>query len=102
MISYSYTLNELAYKEYIAAYEWYELKQDGLGDKFMTCVEKKLTQIIQHPEHYGKRDADFREAKVEHFPYMIVYEIFKRKKIIHIAAIYHGKRNTRKKYRKLK
>ena len=68
----------------------------------MDCVEKKLHQIVEHPEYYSKRQGNYREAKVENFPYMIVYEFFKSKKLLHIAAIYHGKRNPRKKYRKTK
>ena len=41
-------------------------------------------------------------AKVatEIFPYVIVYKINKRKKLIYISAIYHTKRNPKYKYRK--
>ncbi len=67
-------LHEEAYKDYTEAYEWYELKQKGLGNRFMEYVEKKINQISQHPEYFGKRQYNFREAKVENFPYMIVYE----------------------------
>ena len=35
-----YKLHEQAREEYIESYEWYELKQKGLGDRFMNCVEK--------------------------------------------------------------
>jgi plasmid stabilization system protein ParE len=101
-MGYPYILNKLAHEEYIAAYEWYELKQEGLGDKFMLAVEKRLLQISQHPEHYGKAHLNFRQTKVENFPYMVVYEIFTRKQQVHIAAIYHQKRNQKKKYRRLR
>ena len=68
----------------------------------MKSVEKRLQQIGEHPEYYSKKqNTNFREVKVESFPYMIVYEFFKRKQLIHIAAIYHSKRNPKKKYRKL-
>lgn len=98
-----YQLNRQAHDEYIEAYEWYELKQKGLGDRFMNNVEKKLTQISEHPQYFGKRqNLRFREAKVDSFPYMIVYEFFPRKKLIHIAAIYHSNRNSKKKYRRMK
>jgi plasmid stabilization system protein ParE len=97
-----FRLHEKAHHEYIEAYVWYELKQTGLGERFMSSVEKKLQQIVEHPEHYGKRNGNYREAKVENFPFMIVYEFFKSKQLIHIAAIYHGKRNPKLKYRTLK
>ncbi len=44
-MAYSYSLHEEAYAEYIIAHEWYEIKQKGLGTKFMNCVEKRLNQI---------------------------------------------------------
>jgi plasmid stabilization system protein ParE len=102
-MGYPYRLHEQAHKEYIAAYAWYEEKQKGLGSRFMTSVEKRLQQISNHPEFYSKKqNTDFREVKVENFPYMIVYEFFKRKQLIYVAAIYHSKRNPNRKYRKLK
>jgi hypothetical protein len=38
-MSYPLKLHEKAHHEYIAAYEWYELKQTGLGNRFMESVE---------------------------------------------------------------
>ena len=101
-MGYPYRLHELAHEEYIESYEWYELRQKGLGDRFMNAVEKRLHQISEHPEYYSKRHSNFREAKVPNFPYMIVFEFLKRKKQIHIAAIYHSKRNPKRKYRRRK
>ena len=66
-----YQLHAEAHKEYIEAYEWYELKDKGLGDRFMSCVEKKLQQISLHPQFFGKRQSVFREAKVENFPTLL-------------------------------
>jgi plasmid stabilization system protein ParE len=102
-MTYPYRLHQQAYEEYIEAYEWYELKQRGLGVRFMSSVEKRLQQISEHPEYYSKKQSsNFRETKVENFPYMIAYEFLKRKKLIHIAAIYHAKRSSKGKYRKIK
>lgn len=102
-MTYSVRLHEQAHEEYIGAYEWYEAKQKGLGDSFMNSVEKRLQQISEHPEYYSKKQSsNFREVKVANFPYMIVYEVFKRKELIHISAIYHSKRNPERKYRRLK
>ncbi len=101
-MSYPYKLHEFAHREYIATYEWYELRKEGLGDSFMQAVEKKLKLISKHPEYYSRKKSNFREAKVTGFPYVIVYEFLTRKKQIHIAAIYHSKRNPRRKYRRQK
>ena len=100
-MNFPFRFNQFAYEEYILAFEWYELQSEGLGEKFMKQVEKKLFHISIHPYNYSKRKSNFREAKVEQFPYSIIYEYFKNKEIIHIAAIYHHKRNPKMKYRKM-
>lgn len=99
-MGFPYRLHELAHQEFLEACEWYELRQQGLGERFMNAVEKRLSQISEHPEYYNIRKLNFREAKVPSFPYTIVFEFLKQKKIIHIAAIYHTKRNPRRKYRR--
>jgi mRNA-degrading endonuclease RelE of RelBE toxin-antitoxin system len=93
-------LHEQASLEYIAAYEWYELKQKGLGDSFMNAVEDCLVRIKQQPALYSKIKGNFRQIKVHSFPYTIVYEFFPRKKLIHIAAIHHTSRHPKRKIRK--
>ncbi len=100
---YQLRFHQKAYEEYIQAYEWYEKRRLGLGENFSIKVEEKLSQIVQYPQFYSrKQNNNFREVKVENFPYMIVYEFLEIKDLIHIAAIYHYKRNPKRKYRKLK
>jgi plasmid stabilization system protein ParE len=102
MMPFPYRIHELAYKEYIEAYEWYEAKKDGLGGRFMNAVENRVKQITEHPEYYSKKHGNFRQAKVEDFPYMIVFEFFKHNQLIHISSVYHNKRNPKGKYRRMK
>ncbi len=79
-MAFPYRLNQQAHEEYIEAYEWYEEKQSGLNNRFMESVEKRLQQVSEHPKYFGRRKSNrFREAKVEHFPYMIVYGILQTK-----------------------
>ena len=101
-MAYGYRIHEQAHEEYINAYEWYEIQQKSLGDRFMKSVEIRLIQIIEHPEYFSKKHSNYRIAKVENFPYYIVYEFFKRKQLIDIVAIYHGKRNPQQRFRKIK
>ena len=101
-MAYGYRIHELAHEEYINAYEWYEIKQRNLGDRFMKSVEIRLGQISEYPEYFSKKQSNYRIAKVENFPYYIVYEFFKRKHLIHIVAIYHGRRDPRRRFRKIK
>lgn len=87
-----------ARKELLDAWDWYEDKWTGLGDRFMREVEKKLQQIEKTPERYAEHRKGFREAKIKVFPYLIIYRIQKRKKIIAISSIFHTSRNPKKKY----
>jgi plasmid stabilization system protein ParE len=100
-MSYTYRLHPLTKKDYDEAYEWYEDRQKGLGEQFLKAVRQKIEDIVSHPEVYSsKSNKRFREARVDVFPYLIVYKISKRKKEIYISSIHHAKKHPRKKYRK--
>ena len=100
-MSYTYYLHPSAVEDYSEAYAYYEGTQIGLGERFLKAVRFKIEDIVRHPEYYGSRDKkEFRDAKVDYFPYLIIYKIHKRKKTIHIGSIHHMKRDPRKKYRK--
>jgi hypothetical protein len=72
-----------------------------LGERFIKAVRHKIEQITLAPEAYSvKVNKKFREAKVEFFPYIIVYKINKRARVIYISSIHHSRKQPRKKYRK--
>lgn len=87
-----------ARKELLEAWDWYDDRWNGLGDRFMREVEKKVQQIEKPPERYAERQKGFRETKIKVFPYLIIYRIQKRKKIVAISSIFHTSRNPKKKY----
>jgi plasmid stabilization system protein ParE len=100
-MSYIYRLHPLTKQDYDEAYEWYEKKQKGLGERFLKAVRKKIEEIVLQPEVYSsKSNKKFREARVDVFPYLVVYKINKRKKEIYISSIHHAKKHPQKKYRK--
>ena len=99
-MAYVYCLHPLATTEYIEAYEWYENKQVGLGERFLKEIKKKIEGIAAHPETYAsKGNRLFREAKIEHFPYIIIYKLYKQKQEIFINSVHHAKKHPGKKYR---
>jgi plasmid stabilization system protein ParE len=99
---YKVELLSRARRELIDAWDWYDDKWTGLGDRFMREVEKKLAQIEKTPERYSERRKGFRETKVRVFPYLIIYRMQKRKKIIAISSIFHTSRNPKRKYSGMK
>ena len=99
-MSFSIKFYKKAYREYFAAYEWYEEQSPGLGDRFENEVERLIDNIAKYPLIYPNKKYDCRESKIEDFPYLIVYKMYPAKNIIYIVSIFHTSRNPRKKYRK--
>lgn len=87
-----------ARRELLEAWEWYEDRQEGLGDRFRNEVFEKISQIEKTPERYPERKKSFREARIDVFPYLVIYKIAKRKKIIAVVSIFHTSRSPKKKY----
>jgi hypothetical protein len=98
---FTYVLHPLIGKDFDAGYSWYEGKQKGLGERFLKSISIKIDEITNYPEIFGSRaHKTYREAKVDNFPYLIVFKINKRKKEIYIVSIHHTSKKPHKKYRK--
>jgi mRNA-degrading endonuclease RelE of RelBE toxin-antitoxin system len=93
-------LHPSALKELDDSYKWYQARSEGLGVRFITFVNKRLTDIADHPERYAKKKDSFREATVDVFPFIIIYEVLKKEKVIFVSYIFHAKRNPRLKYKR--
>jgi len=96
-MSYTVVLLSKARRELFVAFEWYEEKQHGLGDRFAAAVMHKLSLIEQDPLRYPKRVKNYREAVVPVFPYLVVYRIHTRRKIVAVVSIFHSRRAPRRK-----
>jgi len=97
-MSYSLVLSERALNDLVEAWEWYDYKQEGLGDKFKATIYKSLNTIKLNPEIGTIRKRSYRDIVVARFPYIIIYRVDKRSKTIFIATIFHTGRNPLKKY----
>ncbi len=99
-MSFSYWLHEKVQTDFNEGFAWYENKLPGLGYEFLAAKEKKITEIIHHPETFGsKGNPKYREALLNRFPYVIVYRIYKQKEIF-INSVHHTKKSLRNKYRR--
>ncbi|MEJ7680595.1 MAG: type II toxin-antitoxin system RelE/ParE family toxin [Segetibacter sp.] len=85
--------------ELLESWEWYEDRQVGLGERFKEEVYKAIQQIERNPKRYPIRKKPYYEKLVDVFPYLVIYRIEKREKIIVIVSIFHAKRNPRRKYK---
>ncbi|MGZ3754500.1 MAG: type II toxin-antitoxin system RelE/ParE family toxin [Mucilaginibacter sp.] len=85
--------------EYLEAFNWYEERLQGLGERFEHCIEKKINAIVKNPLFYPNKKYDCRECKVVDFPYLIIYKIFPNEGVILIVSIFHTSRKPNRKYR---
>ena len=100
-MSYRLDFHEDVAGDYLDAYTWYENAKEGLGERFLKMVRLKLTQIAKNPEAFSqKTKSGYRAAAVEVFPYIIVYKLYKKEKVIFINSVIHQKKHPRKRHRK--
>jgi plasmid stabilization system protein ParE len=93
------TFHKEAEREYIESFFWYESIQSELGKRFLDAVKKTLKQVQHNPLLYQKNKANFREAQIGVFPFVVVFEWIEKRNIIKVSAIFHNKRNPKLKYR---
>jgi toxin ParE1/3/4 len=80
----------LAVEELIESSEFYELRESGLGTRFLKTIDKSLELLKRNPriskaDHLGRR-----KYVVNRFPFLLIYK-FKENRIV-VLAVAHGSR----------
>ena len=88
---FSIQFTSLAKEEYIAAFQYYESKQIGLGKQLELELDLMITQLSKNPLLYQQKYKTYREALLKKFPYFLVYEIIEKQVIIY--SFFHTSRN---------
>ena len=99
-MSYKVILSELALKELEDSSGWYEERAIGLGERFITIIDKSFNAISNNPKAYPKKKANYREFIIDKFPYVIVYELVETEHVLYILHVFHTSRNPKLKYRR--
>jgi plasmid stabilization system protein ParE len=86
-------LRRQAKLDLLAAHQWYEERQPGLGDALRQEVDAALHEIQGHPESHPRVDPHVRRAALRRFPYGIFYLVDEETKTIRVIAILHRARN---------
>jgi plasmid stabilization system protein ParE len=80
------------------ALDWYENRQEGLGEKLLLEVEDELQRIMNNPmlfpvSHVAK--THYRKAVLPKFPYVIIFSVSTDTIFVH--SIFHTHLNPNKK-----
>ena len=78
----------------LAAYEWYEQQQSGLGSEFVDALSVLLDRVKTMPLMYAVVLRDARRAKLRTFPYLIYYRVHADR--IEVIAVLHGSRDPKR------
>lgn len=81
---------EFARKEFLETRDYYDDLVFGLGEKFVTEVERCLNIIKTNPLAYPVTKQNVRKAVIIKFPFSILYRVDGN--VIYILAVMHQKR----------
>lgn len=96
---YESVISSRAQKEIIQGWQWYEERQQQLGDRFLNEVMHQIQLIEQNPGRYPTRYKSYKEALVLDFPFLIIYRLNSKRKSIRIVSVFHTSRNPGGKYK---
>ncbi len=98
---YTYKVTDDAELDAKEVFEWYENKLQGLGNRFLSHLEKSFNKITFNPLAFANTGfLDFRRCVLDVFPYKIFFLVIDD--IIIITAIIHKSRSKRYWRKKLK
>ncbi len=84
-----------AINDIVQAVEYYNSKQIRLGEKFKTNLNKYIESLSINP-YYAFKYKDFRCLHIRQFPFLILFYINERDKIVLINAIFNTYQNPKK------
>jgi hypothetical protein len=86
----------LAKEDLKEAKVWYENKLKGLGERFLSEVDKKINFIKSNPLASNIRYDEIHTTLLDVFPFIIHYKLEKDHKTILIIAVLHTSLNPEK------
>ena len=87
-------------EELLQSFKWYEETKLGLGELFFDLVNKKIIELAEHPTRYPTIRKGFRQATINKFPFVIIYEFINEEGYILISSVFNTYRNPKLKFRK--
>ncbi|HYX31447.1 MAG TPA: type II toxin-antitoxin system RelE/ParE family toxin [Pyrinomonadaceae bacterium] len=79
-----------ASREFLAASDYYESRQPGLGERFEEEVDRAIEWLVENPEALPFRRGIYRRLNLHIFPYYIPYIV--RSSTLWVVAVAHARR----------
>lgn len=102
-MSFAIVIQKEAQADVLQAFNYYEDKQLGVGEKFLEALQDRLRQVAVNPTHFGYIGEDpkrvLRDVRLEKFPFLIVFEISGSTVVVY--AIHNTYKHPRHKLRKV-
>ena len=76
------------------AYQWYEEKRPGLGERWLLSVEAALSAIQRFPESFPVVHQHVRRALLRRFPYGVFYVV--EGSAVVVLAVFHCQRDPKR------
>ena len=96
---YRLVFDKEAEAEFADAFEWHELRREGLGAEFEAAIYEALERLASTPEHYSFTDKGFRQMAVKRFRYVIAFRISETQQTIYVSSVFHTSRDPQGKFR---
>jgi plasmid stabilization system protein ParE len=91
--NYRLIVSEVAKLDIADAFDYYEIKNKGLGRLFLLSVKHTFKILAYNPFVYMKIHKEVRRALTEKFPYALFYTIDEREKLVTIYSVRSTFRN---------
>lgn len=97
MKKYNLIIQQEAEQEITAAYNYYESKQENLGERFLGALDFCFNSITTQPKIFQKVYKKQRQAIVRSFPFVILYQLSDSEIIVY--AVFNTNKDPNKKLR---
>jgi len=85
----SFRFHPEAYDEFLSAASWYEDQEAGLGDDFISEIDRAIATIVADPLRFPMFDGSNRIFRVKRFPYSIFYRYDPLTSSVLISTVFH-------------
>jgi toxin ParE1/3/4 len=69
-------LREDAWRDVIAAFEWYEERRAGLGVEYRDALDATVARILRYPVAFEPGERGLRRALVSRFSHVIYFRVY--------------------------